>query len=64
MWQKYFKDLNPDDYQDEKVKRQFKRLRILGDAALDEDKLTKLTTIINERRLPYCQDLSVYQYQL
>jgi peptidyl-dipeptidase A len=46
-WQKYFKDLNPDDYQDEEIKRQVKDLRILGNAALDEEKLSELTTTTN-----------------
>ena len=42
-WQDYFKDLNPDDYQDEQLKRQVKNLRILGNAALNEEKLTKVS---------------------
>ncbi|KAJ3641062.1 hypothetical protein Zmor_027585 [Zophobas morio] len=46
-WQDYFKDLNPDDYQDEQLKRQVKNLRILGNAALNEEKLTKLTKATN-----------------
>ncbi|RZC38944.1 hypothetical protein BDFB_007692, partial [Asbolus verrucosus] len=46
-WEKYFKNLDPDDYVDELVKRQIRDLRILGNAALPEDKLTQLTTVTN-----------------
>ncbi|RZB38755.1 hypothetical protein BDFB_008530 [Asbolus verrucosus] len=46
-WEQYFKDLNPDDYVDEQIKRQVKNLRILGNAALSEEKLTQLTTVTN-----------------
>lgn len=46
-WNQYFKDLNPDDYQDEFLRRQVEDLIVLGNAALDEDRLSELTTTVN-----------------
>ncbi|KAK4883480.1 hypothetical protein RN001_006799 [Aquatica leii] len=44
IWTILFKDLNEDDYDDNVLKRQIKFLRVLGDAALDEEKLSELSS--------------------
>ncbi|EFA05307.1 angiotensin-converting enzyme [Tribolium castaneum] len=46
-WNKYFKDLKPEDFQDPEIKRQVKDLKLLGDSALDEKKLAELTKTVN-----------------
>ncbi|KAJ8984249.1 hypothetical protein NQ317_007481 [Molorchus minor] len=51
-WSKYFKDLVAEDYSDPFLKRQLRSLHILGNAALDKEKLAKLTNITNEMTVP------------
>ncbi|KAJ8943308.1 hypothetical protein NQ318_004749 [Aromia moschata] len=49
IWDKYFKDLNPEDYSsDPSLQRQVRMLRILGNAALDKEKLAELTNVTNQ----------------
>lgn len=38
-WQKYFKDIVVDDITDEVVKREVAQLKVLGNSALESDKL-------------------------
>jgi len=44
-YEKYFKNVKPEDYSDEKVQRQLKQLVTLGRDALDEIKLSNVITI-------------------
>lgn len=43
MWTKYFKDIQPNDYSDPLLKRQVRTVHILGDAALEKEKLAEVT---------------------
>lgn len=45
IWTKYFKDIQPNDYSDPLLKRQVRTVHILGDAALEKEKLAQLTNI-------------------
>lgn len=45
-WNRYFRGLKPSDYTDVDLKRQISRLSILGNTALDEDKLTRVRNTI------------------
>lgn len=38
-WETYFKDLNPNDYQSETIRREVKQVVVLGNAALSDAKL-------------------------
>lgn len=42
-WEEYFKDLNPDDYQNELIQREVRSLKVLGSAALSTEKLTNVS---------------------
>ncbi|KAK5650646.1 hypothetical protein RI129_001675 [Pyrocoelia pectoralis] len=47
-WNTYFKNLKEDDYKDELIKKQVKSLKLLGNAALDDDDLKEYTETVNE----------------
>nr|CAH7716316.1 unnamed protein product [Callosobruchus chinensis] len=47
VWTKYFKDIQPEDYEDPIVRRELKFLKILGSAALEPKKLEKLNEVNN-----------------
>ncbi|XP_018577093.1 angiotensin-converting enzyme-like isoform X2 [Anoplophora glabripennis] len=47
IWSKYFKDIEPNDYSDPSLKRQVRTAHLLGDAALDKEKLAQLTNTTN-----------------
>lgn len=49
----YFRDLKPSDYTDINLKRQISRLSILGNAALDEDKLTRVRYVFLQNNQIY-----------
>ncbi|CAH0552700.1 unnamed protein product [Brassicogethes aeneus] len=48
IWEKYFKDVNPEEYKDPILRRELKKLVIIGDAALEPSKLEKLTNAVNK----------------
>lgn len=61
---RYFKHLNPNDYNDGKIQRQIKLIRDLGTNALSERRLLELTDTISEMVLIYNQaEFCGYQNQ-
>ncbi|KAJ8918902.1 hypothetical protein NQ315_016804 [Exocentrus adspersus] len=48
VWTKYFKDIDPSDYNDPILKRQVRTVHILGDAALSKEKLGTITNTTNQ----------------
>ncbi|KAF5284087.1 hypothetical protein FQA39_LY17136 [Lamprigera yunnana] len=44
VWSTTFKHLDEDNYSKEEIKKQIRFLKVLGDAALEEDKLSELST--------------------
>ncbi|KAI4460682.1 angiotensin-converting enzyme [Holotrichia oblita] len=47
-WEKYFRNLNPSNFKDINLRRQIVKLSRLGNSALDDDELAKLTNITNK----------------
>ncbi|KAF5302725.1 hypothetical protein FQR65_LT08467 [Abscondita terminalis] len=47
MWTNLFHDLNEDDYSDDELKRQINILKVVGNAALEEGKLSELSTAVS-----------------
>ncbi|KAF5302724.1 hypothetical protein FQR65_LT08466 [Abscondita terminalis] len=47
VWTNVFHNLNEDDYSDDVLKRQIKILKVVGNAALEEDKLSELSAAVN-----------------
>nr|XP_022901638.1 angiotensin-converting enzyme-like [Onthophagus taurus] len=48
IWEEKFQDLNEEEFTNEELKRQAKKLKILGNAALDEADLKEFTEITNK----------------
>lgn len=46
VWKQYFRDVNPEMYKDDLLKRQVKFAHILGSSALDESKLAQVSNLV------------------